>query len=131
MNRRSVLTGATAIITAGLGGCLDSDEPDEEPDQSRLEVTVQNNHDRPYDVRVTVEDADAAVVFDTSFTLPPGEGRGIADDYADGEYVVAVELGERSRGQGFWNTELCDVHRTRTTIGPDGRVTHDVACEGA
>lgn len=128
MDRRTVLAGFGAV-TVGIAGCLDSDGSDEVPRPFRLEVTVQNNHDQPYDVGVVVTDGEEVVVFDTSFTLSPGEGRGLGDDFAAGEYTVAIEVGDRQRGRSFWNTDQCDVHRVQTTIESDGRLTDEVSCQ--
>jgi hypothetical protein len=128
VNRRTVLSGTATAAAVGLAGCLDSVRPGA-PELHHLDVTAQNAHDRAYDVRVTMTNSAETTVLERSFTLDPGEGWGFSDDFDAGEYTVAVALSGRSRSQSYWNTDLCDVHRVRTEIDADGRVSHHVACE--
>jgi hypothetical protein len=75
-----------------------------------------------------VTDAAETAVFEQTFTLGPGEGRGFGDDFPAGEYTVTVTLPDRSALRSYWNTDQCDVHRVRTDIAADGHVSHAVAC---
>lgn len=127
MNRRTVLGGIGAASTTYLAGCVDRVQPGDDP-RYPMEVTVQNDHDRSYDVQVVVTDEDDAAVFEQSFALAPGEGRGIGDDVPAGEYTVTVTLSDRSELRSFWNTDQCTRHRVRTEIAADGHVTHHAAC---
>jgi len=129
MNRRTVLTSVGAVATMGLAGCVSFGPGETETPEYRMELTVQNGHDRSYDVRVVVTDADETSVFEESFTLGPGEGRGLGDDFPAGEYTVAVTLPDRSVLRSYWNTDLCAVHRVRTEIVADGPVSHSVFCQ--
>ncbi|WP_254840819.1 hypothetical protein [Natronomonas marina] len=129
MDRRSVLAGVGTTLAVGTAGCFGPFDAGETPTRRyRLELTVQNDHDRPYDVRAVMTDADERTVFEQSFTLRPGEGRGFGDEFPAGEYTLAVTLSDRSQSRSYWNTDLCDVHRVRTTVAADGRVSHAVAC---
>jgi len=130
MNRRSVLSGVAGAVTIGVAGCLGS-APTTTSEQYHLELTVQNDHDRAYDIRVVLTDADDRAVFEQSFRLGPGEGRGFGDDVSAGEYTLVVELPDRSELRSYWNTDQCDVHRVRTHIARDGHVSHHVACQSA
>lgn len=127
MHRRTLLSGLTVSAAAGLAGCIDDVLPEDQP-RYGLEVTVQNDHDRAYEVRVVVTDGSDAAVFEQSFTLGPGEGRGFSNDFPAGEYTIAVELPDRSESRSYWNTDLCEAYRTRTHIAADGHVTHHVTC---
>lgn len=130
MDRRSVLAGVAATATVGVAGCLGS-APTTTPEQYHLELTVQNDHDRAYDIRVVLTDAEDRSVFEQSFRLGPGEGRGFGDDVHAAEYTLVVELSDRSELRSYWNTAQCDVHRVRTHIARDGHVSHHVACQSA
>lgn len=127
MERRTLLAGVAAGLGAGLAGCLDAPGTDESA-AYHLEVTVQNDHDRPYDASVVLTDADGNRVLDDSFTVGPGEGRGLGDDYPAGTYTLEVELADRGRLRSFWDTDQCDVLQARTTVEPDGRLTNAVRC---
>lgn len=130
MDRRSVLAGAGTITTVGLAGCLAPFQPGETRlRQYHLELTVQNNHDRLYDVRTIMTDREGGVVFDRSFTLGSGEGQGFGGDFSTGEYTLTVKLLDRSESRSYWNTDLCDVYRVRTEIDGDGHVIHSSACQ--
>jgi len=131
MNRRTVVASLGAVATGSFAGCASfgPGETETETPAYRMELTVQNDHDRSYAVRIAVTDADETTVFEESFTLRPGEGRGFGDDFRAGEYTVAVSLSDRSMLRSYWNTDLCDVHRARTEIAADGRVSHSVFCQ--
>jgi|GEM_PF-3523012 len=129
MNRRTVVASIGAVATATLAGCASFGPGETETVEYHLELTVQNDHDRSYDVLVGVTDADETAVFEESFTLGPGEGRGLGDDFPAGEYTVAVRLPDRSVLRSYWNTDLCDIHRVRTDIAADGHVSHSVFCQ--
>jgi hypothetical protein len=134
MNRRSVLAGVGSTVAVGTAGCLASFRSEESPSREyHMELTVQNNHDRPYDIQAVMTDADETAVFEQTFTLGSGEGRGFGDDFPASEYTLTLTLPDRSRLRSYWNTDLCEVHRVRTVIAADGRVAHNVAChaEGA
>ncbi|WP_336136414.1 hypothetical protein [Natronomonas amylolytica] len=127
MHRRTLLSGLTVSAAAGFAGCIDDVLPEDQP-RYDLEVTVQNDHDRAYDVRIVVTDGTDATVFEQSFTLGPGEGRGFSDDFPAGEYTIVVELPDRGESRSYWNTDLCEAHRVRTHIAADGHLTHHVTC---
>jgi hypothetical protein len=130
MDRRRVLASAGTVAAVGLAGCLPSFSSSEtETPQYHMEVTVQNSHDRPYDIQISVTDTDGQSVFDQSFTLGPGEGRGLSDDFPAGEYTLTVELPDRSVSRNYWDTDHCDVYRVQTEIAADGHVTHGTACQ--
>lgn len=116
----------TATAAAGLAGCIDA-LPDSQP-RYDLEVTVQNDHDRAYEVRTVVTDGTDTAVFEQSFTLDPGEGRGFSNDFPEGKYSIVVELPDRSELRSYWNTDLCEAHRVRIDIAADGHATHHVTC---
>jgi hypothetical protein len=129
MNRRSVLAGVGTAVAVGTAGCLASFQSEEpQAREYHLELTVQNNHDRPYDIRAVLNDAGETAVFEQTFTLGPGEGRGFGDDFPAGEYTLTLTLPDRSSLRSYWNTDLCEVHQVRTEIGADGRAAHNVAC---
>ena len=111
----------------GFAGCFTSPKSDESP-KYHLEVTVQNDHDRAYDVRIVMTDGNDDSVFENAFSLKPGEGRGIVDDYPTGTYTLAVSLADRAALRSYWNTDRCDVLQVRMEIGSDGRVTNAVRC---
>lgn len=128
MDRRSLFSAATATAAAAVAGCLDGGDSSGDDEQYHLEVTVQNEHDRTYDARVTVTDADDEAVLDRSFTLGAGEGRGFTDDYPAGEYAVVVDFADRGALQSRWDTDQCDVHLVRARIDRDGHLSNEVAC---
>ena len=128
MNRRTLLASVGTAATATLAGCVPFSSRETETPEYHWELTVQNDHDRSYEVRVEVTDADETPVFDQSVTLGPGEGRGFSDEFPAGEYTVTVTLPDRSALRSYWNTDQCDVHRVRTDIAVDGHVSHSVAC---
>lgn len=131
MNRRAMLAGVGAAATGVMAGCLDAFGSDQTPAPTHhLEVTVQNAHDQPYDVRVSLVDADGTTVVDWSATLTPGEGRGFSDDVGAGDYTLTVTLVDRTRLVSNWNTDQCDSYVVRTTVEADGRVVDEVACLG-
>lgn len=127
MRRRQMLSGAITTVAAGLTGCLDT-VPFDDEQRYHLEVIVQNNHDRPYEVRTTVTDAEESVVFEDAFTLDSGESREISDDVPAGEYSIVVELADRSESRSYWNTDLCDAYRVRTETAADESVSHHAIC---
>lgn len=127
MDRRQVLAGAASMSIAGLAGCTGGTPPADEP-RYALEVVVQNDHDRSYEVHTVMTDASETSVFERTFTLDPGEGQGFSDDYPAGEYTIVVELSDRSELRSSWNTAFCDAHRVQTEIGVDGHMTQHVSC---
>lgn len=92
-----------------------------------MELTVQNNHDRPYDLQAVMTDDDETAVLEQTFRLGSGEGRGFGDDFLAGEYTLTLTLPDRSRLRSYRNTDLCEVHRVRTEIDADTGVAHNVA----
>lgn len=132
MDRRSVLAAAGALTAGGFVGCLDQFQSGQPPSADYpLELTVQNDHDRSYDVQTVVTTVGGNDVFDRSFTLGPGEGRGVSEEFTAGRYTIRVTLDDRSESRSYWNTELCDRYRVRTAIARDGHVTHSSACQAA
>lgn len=127
MQRRSVLSGLAAATAVGLTGCLDSPQTTETP-QHHLEVTVQNNHDRPYEVRVVLTESNDDVVHDDEFSVAPGEGRGFSNDYPDGTYRLEVSLSDRGPLRSHWDTTLCDIHQVLMDIDSEGYVSSTVRC---
>lgn len=126
--RRAVLGGVLASATAGLAGCLDDLTPGDEAPRHRLDVQLQNDHDRAYDARTTLTDADDRLVVDQAFTLAPGTSHSLTETVSPGEYRIVVALRDRSEARSYWNTAYCTAYRIRTTIAADGHVTTHAIC---
>lgn len=127
MKRRTFLSGAVAVTAVGLTGCLDGGSEDEEPTY-RMEIQVQNDHDRSYSAEIRATNADGEVVFEESFELAPGTGRSYSEEVPAGEYTIVVDFPGRSTLRTEWDTDQCDVNRVETRVDADGRVFSDTAC---
>ena len=130
MNRRTYLSSLGGATVLALAGCLGGPQTDD-PELYHLEITVQNDHDRPYDARLLVTDASEEIVIENAFTVESGVGRGLGDDLEAGTYTIEVRLDGRLALRSFWDTDLCDVHQTRVTVGADGRGSSAVRCADA
>lgn len=127
MNRRSYLSSLGGTTLLAVAGCLGGPQTDE-PTLYHLEITVQNDHDRDYDARVLVTDAQDEIVLESAFTVEPGVGRGFGDDLEAGTYTIEVRVDGRLSLRSYWDTDLCDVHQSRVTVGADGRGRSAVRC---
>ena len=130
MDRRQYLATLYGGILLGSSGCLETAPVDDTP-EFHVEITVQNEDDRPYDVTARITDADDAVVFRTDVRLAPGEGRGYGDDLAAGDYTIEVIVDDRLALRSAWDTDDCDVHRSEVRIAPDGRGVSATRCAAA
>lgn len=113
MNRRYFLAAAVTTSLAGCTGLFDDDE------NSRLDLTVQNDRTEPITVQIAVVDAQGTTYEDDSDQIDSGVARAfevIAG--TEGRHEVTVS-GDDFRGQLAWNAETCQLFDGQVRVTDD------------
>jgi hypothetical protein len=101
MNRRQFVA---TVGTVSLAGCLTSSGSDE---NSRLDLTVQNDRPGPVTVDVTVVDEDGTTYEEASDQIDSGVARAFeVTGGSAGRHEVTV-AGDDWQGQLAWNAATC------------------------
>lgn len=101
MNRRHFVGVAATASLAGCTGLFDSEE------NSRLDLTVQNERAGPVTVQVVVVDDEGTTYEDESYQIDSGVARAFEVPVGtDGRHEVTVS-GEDWQGQLAWNADTC------------------------
>ncbi|MFW5963648.1 MAG: hypothetical protein ACOCQM_02190 [Natronomonas sp.] len=110
MNRRHFLAAVGAGSLAGCTGQFGDEE------NSRLDLTVQNDRADPITVRVEVVDSEGTTYEDESDQLDSGVGRAFeVIGGREGRHEVTVSGGD-FRGQLAWNAAACRLFDGRIRV---------------
>lgn len=113
MNRRHLLAAAGTVSLAGCTGLFDDDE------NSRLDLTVQNDRANPITVQVEVVDAEGKTYQDTSDQIDSGVARAFeVTGGKEGRHEVTVAGGD-FRGQLTWDAATCRLFDGRVRVTDD------------
>lgn len=110
MKRRHLLVAVGATSLAGCTGLFDDEE------NSRLDLTVQNDRTDAITVQVEVVDADGTTYEDESDQIDSGVARAFeVTGGPEGRHEVTVS-GDDFRGQLAWNAATCRLFDGRVRV---------------
>lgn len=113
MNRRHFLAAAGATSLAGCTGLFDDEE------NSRLDLTVQNDRADPITVQVEVVDAEGTTYEDESDQIDSGVARAFEVICgSEGRHEATVSGGD-FRGQLAWDAGTCQLFDGRVSVTDD------------
>lgn len=113
MNRRHFVAIAATASLAGCTGLFESEE------NSRLDLTVQNERAEQVTVHVVVVDDEGKTYEEESDQIDSGVARAFEVPVGtDGRYEVTVS-GEDWTGQLAWNATTCRLFDGRVTVTED------------
>jgi len=112
MERRRLLAAGVGTVAGAVAGCLGSGGPD----PSRLDLTVRNDGDDPFDVEVVVEGDDGTTYAEESDRIDAGVARAFeVVAGATGRHEVRV-TGPDWEGRLAWDADVCGLYDGRVAV---------------
>jgi hypothetical protein len=103
MNRRHFVAAAATASLTGCTGLFDNGE------NSRLDLTVQNDRPNPITVRVEVVDTEGTTYEDETYRIDSGVARAFEVGVGtEGRHEVTIS-GDDFQGQLAWSAETCQL----------------------
>jgi hypothetical protein len=113
MNRRNVVAAAGATLSAtAVGGCLGLGETD----PGRLDLTVRNDGEEPFDVEVVVRADDGTTYAEESDRIDPGVARAFEATVGSTGRREVVVTGPDWEGRLAWAVDVCGLYDATVAV---------------